>query len=118
VKSYGLILNLRDDPNKIEEYKAQHQAVWPEVVARLREVGIQRMQIFLRDRRLFMYIDTDDSFDPRRDFVRVNEDPKSKEWNELMSTLQERAPEAAPDEWWAPMERVFDTEWPQHLPPR
>ena len=29
----------------------------------------------------------------------------------------EPTPEATPDEWWAPMERVFDTEWPQHRPP-
>jgi L-rhamnose mutarotase len=55
-----------------------------------------------------MYIETTDEFEPKRDFGRVNEDPISKEWNELMATLQERAPEAAPDEWWAPMEQVFD----------
>ena len=32
-----------------------------------------------------------------------------------MADLQERAPEASPDEWWAPMELVFDMSWPQHL---
>jgi L-rhamnose mutarotase len=60
---------------------------------------------------MFMYIETEDQFDPARDFGRVNDDPNSREWNELMATLQERAPEASADEWWAPMERVFDTEW-------
>lgn len=114
MKSYGLMLNLRDDPAKIEEYKRQHQNVWPGVLARLREVGVREMKIFLRGRRLFMYIETDDDFDPVRDFPRVNEDPVSAEWNELMAALQERAPEAAPDEWWAPMELVFDLNWPQH----
>ena len=116
MKTYGLTLCLRDDPEKIETYKRYHQNVWPEVVARLREVGVQEMKIFLRGRRMFMFIETDDAFEPRRDFARVNEDPKSKEWNELMATLQERAPEASPDEWWAPMELVFSMEWPQHLP--
>jgi hypothetical protein len=29
-----------------------------------------------------------------------------------MATLQARAPEANPDEWWAPMELVFDLDWP------
>ena len=111
MKCFGLTLCLQDDPAKIALYKEHHQKVWPGVIARLREVGVQEMKIFLRDRRMFMYIETTDEFEPRRDFVRVNEDPISKEWNELMSTLQERAPEASPDEWWAPMEQVFDLNW-------
>ena len=115
MKSYGLTLCLKDDPHIIEEYKRYHQAVWPEVVARMREVGIQRMQIFLLGTRMFMYVEAEDSFDPDRDFQRINEDPKSDEWNKLMASFQERAPEASPDAWWAPMEKVFDTEWPQHL---
>jgi L-rhamnose mutarotase len=116
VKTFGLTLMLRDDPAKIEAYKEHHRHVWPEVTDRLRQVGVREMRIFLRGRRMFMYIETDDDFDPQRDFVRVNEDPKSAEWNKLMAELQERAPEANPDEWWAPMELVFDMSWPQHLP--
>lgn len=108
MKTYGLTLCLQDDPEKIAAYTEHHRAVWPEVLARLREVGVREMRIFLRGRRMFMYLETDDAFEPRRDFARVNEDPKSREWNALMATLQERAPEAAPDEWWAPMELVFD----------
>ena len=107
MKAYGLTLCLRDDPEKIAAYVAHHRAVWPGVVARLREVGVREMRIFLRGRRLFMYVEADDAFEPRRDFARVNEDPVSAEWNALMATLQERVPEADPDEWWAPMEEVF-----------
>jgi len=111
MKCFGLTLCLQDDPAKIASYKDHHQKVWPGVIARLREVGVHEMRIFLRGTRMFMYIKTTDNFDPRRDFARVNEDPISKEWNELMGTLLERAPEAAPDEWWAPMEQVFDLNW-------
>ena len=114
MKSFGLTLCLQDDPEKIAAYRRFHQAVWPEVTARLRECGIQRMQIFLRGTRMFMYISTDDDFDPARDFARINEDPTSARWNALMADLQARAPEAAPDEWWAAMELVFDSDWPQH----
>ena len=114
MKTFGLTLCLQDDPHKIAEYRRYHQAVWPEVTARLREVGIQRMQIFLRGTRMFMYIDTSDEFDPKRDFARINEDPTSNRWNTLMADLQKRAPEASPDEWWAAMEPVFDSDWPQH----
>ena len=116
MKTYGLTLLLQDDPQKIESYKKHHQAVWPGVCARLREVGVNEMRIFLRGTRMFMYIETDDAFEPHRDFVRVNEDPISKEWNELMNGLQARAPEATADEWWAPMELAFDLSWPQHSP--
>lgn len=45
--SFGMTLMLRDDPAGIEEYKRCHRAVWPSVKARLREVGISRMRIFL-----------------------------------------------------------------------
>jgi L-rhamnose mutarotase len=114
VKSFGLTLCLQDDPEKMAAYRRFHQAVWPEVTARLRECGIQRMQIFLRGTRMFMYISTDDDFDPARDFARINEDPTSARWNALMADLQARAPEASPDEWWAAMEVVFDSDWPQH----
>ena len=114
MKTFGLTLLLQDDPAKIESYKEYHRAVWPEVKARLQECGVQGMHIFLRGTRMFMYLTTDDAFDPARDFVRINEDAVSKRWNELMATLQARAPEANPDEWWAPMELVFDLTWPQH----
>jgi L-rhamnose mutarotase len=116
VKTFGLMLNLQDDPAKIERYKEEHLKVWPGVTDRLRAVGITEMRIFLRDRRLFMYIETTDAFDPAVDWPRIQDDPVSKEWNVLMGGLQERSPEARPDEWWATMELVFDMSWPQHRP--
>jgi L-rhamnose mutarotase len=112
-KTFGLTLALQDDPHKIATYRREHQAVWPEVVARLRECGVQKMEIFLRGTRLFMYLVTDDDFDPRRDFARINEDPVSARWNAYMAELQARAPEAGPDEWWAVMDQVFDLDWSQ-----
>lgn len=114
MKVYGLTLLLQDDPAKIAAYKQHHQAVWPEVTARIRQFGIREMQIFLLGRRMFMYIETEDSFDPKRDFARINEGARSLEWDNLMRELQERAPEAQPHEWWGEMEHVFDLNWPQH----
>ena len=114
MKTFGLALNLQNDPEKIAAYRRFHQNVWPEVTARLRAVGVQRMQIFLRGTRMFMYLITDDDFDPERDFARINEDSTSARWNALMAELQDRIPEAGSDEWWALMEPVFDMDWPQH----
>jgi L-rhamnose mutarotase len=111
MKAFGLTLLLQDDPEKIAAYKEHHRNVWPEVSARLRECGVHGMHIFLRGTRMFMYLETDDAFEPARDFASINEDPVSARWNELMATLQARAPEANPNEWWAPMELVFDLDW-------
>lgn len=108
MQTFGLTLCLKPDPDTISAYRRYHAAVWPEVTARLRACGVEQMQIFLRGSRMFMYLVTDDTFDPARDFARINDDPVSARWNEMMAALQERAPEAREDEWWAPMEQVFD----------
>lgn len=117
MKHFASTLCLQDDPQKIEMYKEYHRNVWPDVLADLRRGGIRDMKIFLRGRRMFMFIETEDDYDPSDGLRRAgSSSSKSREWNELMATLQERAPEANPDEWWAPMELVFDSSWPQHLP--
>jgi L-rhamnose mutarotase len=108
MKTFGLTLLLKDDPEVIARYKRYHREPWPEVVSRLKEVGITEMRIYLIGRRLFMYMEAVDSFDPARDYPKLDELPRYHEWNELMSTMQERAPEASPSDWWALMEQVFD----------
>ena len=106
---FGLTLNLKDDPDIIEQYKTYHRNVWPEVLDSLREVGITQMGIYLLGNRLFMAIETVDDFDPEHDFPRHLEiHPRCREWDELMRNFQERVPEAKPDEWWATMEQVFE----------
>ncbi len=116
MQAYGMALDLRDDPNLIARYRKEHAQVWPEVLARLREIGVTEMKIFLLGRRMFMYCETRDGFDPSTDFARSNDDPTYRKWDELMRTMQERVDEAKPGEWWAMMERVFDLNWPQHRP--
>ncbi len=111
MQSYGLTLLLRDDLAAIERYKQHHRQVWPEVAACLRRIGVREMRIYLLGRRLFMYLEAADGFDPDADFPRANTDPRYQEWDELMRTLQEKAPEAGPGGWWAAMEEVFDLNW-------
>jgi L-rhamnose mutarotase len=107
-----MTLCLRDDPAAIERYRVEHRNAWPEVVQRLRAAGVAGMRIYLRGRRLFMEMEAVDEFDPAHDFPRLSDDPRYREWEVLMRSLQERAPEAGPDEWWAQMEQVFDLDWP------
>src|SRR3979490_1149115 len=99
---------LKDGEEVVERSKKYHQKAWPEVVDRLREVGIVNMRIYLLGRRMFMYMEAVDGFDPDRDFPKLNEVPRYREWAELMRTLPARAPEAAGAQWARPMEGVFD----------
>lgn len=111
-QAFGMTLLLRDDPAGIEAYKRYHRAVWPAVKELIEAIGISKMSIFLRGRRMFMYFEAPDGFDASRDFGRLMDDPRYVEWDRLMRQFQEPAPEADAGEWWAPMELVFDLAWP------
>ncbi|MDE0144115.1 MAG: L-rhamnose mutarotase [Caldilineaceae bacterium SB0670_bin_27] len=107
MKCYGLTINLKDDPEVIEQYKAYHRQVWPEVLEQARNLGICKTRIFLIGRRLFMYIETEDGFDFGRAFSAPGGGAaRLREWDDLMRGFQEPAPEAQTGEWWAQMELV------------
>ncbi len=111
MKVYGRTLNLSDDPAVIRAYLDYHRAVWPEVENGLRSIGIRRMLIWILGRRLFMYMETADGFDPERDFPRYEAShPRIKEWQDLMASMQEPVAEARPGELWAEMELAYRLE--------
>ena len=112
MKSFAQVLDLKDDPDIIARYEEHHRNVWPEVIEALKGRGIERMEIFRVGNHLFMYYTAPDDFEPRRDFQRYTlEAPRAAQWNELMATLQQKVPEAGPDDWWTPARRVFDLAW-------
>jgi len=105
---YVLTVDLRDDPAAIAAYREHHRRVWPEVVESLRAVGVTRMDIHLHGRRLVMILELADGLDPRRVFAAHGAaNARVQEWERLMRSLQERASDAPPGEWWAVMEPVF-----------
>ena len=56
---YCFELQVRRD--RLEEYKARHRAVWPEMLAALRDTGWRNYSIFLRDDGLLIgYVEADD----------------------------------------------------------
>lgn len=59
---FALTLNLKKDPELIDQYIAHHQKVWPEIIESIKESGIQQMEIYQVDSRLFMMIEADDTF--------------------------------------------------------
>jgi L-rhamnose mutarotase len=108
MKTYAKTILLKNDPEKIAEYRRHHDQIWPEVVASFRQVGVLDMRIWLLGHRLFMVMDTTDDFDPETDLQQyLLLDPKNDQWESLMASFQERVPEARPGELWADMELVF-----------
>lgn len=103
-----LTVNLRDDPAAIEAYREHHRRVWPEVVESLRRAGVRRMDIHLLGRRLVMIVELNGGLDVVRVFAsHTASSPRVAEWEQLMKSLQEPTPDAAPGEWWSVMEPVF-----------
>ena len=52
---------LRVRPDRLEEYKARHRAVWPEMLAALRTTGWGNYSLFLDDDGLLVgYLETED----------------------------------------------------------
>ena len=62
MKKYTLALDLKDDPELIQEYKEYHKAIWPEITASIKDSGITNMEIYAAGNRMFMIIEANDRF--------------------------------------------------------
>jgi L-rhamnose mutarotase len=51
---------LRVQPDKLEEYREIHRAVWPELLSDMRAAGLRNYSIFADGPELFGYIECDD----------------------------------------------------------
>src|ERR1039458_4073874 len=68
---------LRIKPDAIEEYEREHKRVWPELLAKLKEVGISDYSIFRRGQELVLVLRTDD-FEKAWD--ELDRDPVNRRW--------------------------------------
>ena len=107
MKRYCFALDLKDDPELIREYEAYHKAVWPEILDSIRKSGIQHMEIYRIQNRLFMIMDTADDFSLSQKAEMDANNPKVQEWEELMWTYQQALPGAKPGEKWQQMDSIF-----------
>lgn len=108
---YAQCLDLVDDPDLVREYVELHRQVPAAVEAALREIGVERMEIYRHGTRLFMRIETREGFDPARDYQRYAEVPEAAAWDARMRQYQRPAPGAKPNDWWAAMEPVYRLEF-------
>ena len=107
---FCLSLDLKEDPDLISEYRHWHEKrhIWPEIPAGIREAGIQQMEIYLLNNRLFMIIEAGPEFDFDRDMKRLATLPRQREWEAFISSYQKSLPGQSSSEKWKLMERIFE----------
>jgi L-rhamnose mutarotase len=95
---------LRIKPDAIEQYEIEHKRVWPELLAKLKEVGISDYSIFRRGQDLTLVLRVED-FDKAWD--ELDRDPVNQRWQVFMSKLFEPVPGVQPGERFAMWKEVF-----------
>lgn len=112
MKRFFLALDLVDQPELIEQYKAYHApgATWPEITESIEASGIRLMEIFCTGNRLVMLIETENDFSFEKKAQMDARNPKVQEWEALMDSFQQRLPWAKLGEKWVLMEKIFTTE--------
>lgn len=95
---------LRIKAGKEAEYDESHRHVWPELLAKLKEVGISHYSIFRRGQDLVLVMEVKD-FDAAWDAL--DKDETNLKWQEEMGRIFETVPGIKPGERFAMMEEVF-----------
>jgi L-rhamnose mutarotase len=107
MKKFCLTLDLKDDPQLIEEYIQYHQNVWPEILSTIKLSGINNMDIYCLGTRLVMMIEADNDFSFEKKALLDQGNSKVQDWETLMRKYQQSLPGSKPGEKWIMMDRIF-----------
>jgi L-rhamnose mutarotase len=92
-------------PDRLEEYKVRHRAVWPEMLAALRETGWNNYSLFLRpDGMLVGYLETEDFERARAEMTKHEINDR---WQRDMADFFVQPDGSLPDRAMEPLEEVF-----------
>jgi L-rhamnose mutarotase len=107
VKRYGMVIRIR--PEKLEDYRRYHAAVWPGALDMIRKCNIRNDSIYHRDGWLFSCFEYHGD-DFRADMDRMAADPITQRWWDVMKPMQQPLETRGQGEWWAEMEELFHTD--------
>ncbi len=103
MKRIGFLLKVKQD--KVVEYKAHHEAVWPEMLDALQRTGWHNYSLFLRDDGLlFGYFEADESFQASLDGMA--REAINQRWQDFMAPYFEGVGVHA-DQMMVELEEVF-----------
>jgi L-rhamnose mutarotase len=92
-------------PDRMDEYRARHREVWPEMLDALREAGWRNYSLFAReDGMLFGYLETDDFEAAQRAMAGTDVNAR---WQAEMAEFFELPGDERPDTGLLRLEEVF-----------
>jgi L-rhamnose mutarotase len=95
-------------PDRIDEYRRRHAAVWPEMLRALADTGWHNYSLFLRDDGLLIgYVETPSIAQAQAGMAATEVNAR---WQAEMSELFEDLEGLAPDEGFLVLEEVFHLE--------
>jgi L-rhamnose mutarotase len=96
---------LQVKPDRIDEYKRRHRAVWPEMLVALRHTGWTNYSLFLwPDGLLIGYLETQDFDRARAEMARLE---VNKRWQSQMADFFLQPNGLLPDQSMMALEEVF-----------
>lgn len=105
MQRFGRVLRLRE--GAVDTYEREHAAVWPEVLAAIRRMGIVNYSIYRYGQWLFSYFELPDGLSIEEAGATIAGDPVCERWERYMQTLQEPLPESGELAWWVDMPEIF-----------
>ena len=108
MKRYCLALDLVNDNALIAEYEQFHKKIWPEIYRSIKESGIENMEIYRIGNRLYMIMETLETFSFENKNKMDSENAFVQKWEALMWKYQQALPMANKGEKWLLMDKIFD----------
>jgi L-rhamnose mutarotase len=109
-RSFGLTLDLRDDPKLIAEYRRDHEEIWPEITRNIKDSSIEALEIYLFGASRFMITEVNEYFTFEDKGRADPSNPKVERLENLMCRFQQSLPQAKPGEKSPLMGTIFDLE--------
>ena len=104
MRRFGSVIKVR--PERLEEYRQLHAAVWPEVLQTITDCNMRNYSIFYRDGYLVAYFEyVGENYEA--DMARMAADPVTQKWWQATAPCQEPVDSSVAGEWWAEMAEVF-----------
>ena len=97
------------NPLKLDEYRAYHRAVWPEMLDALRRTGWHNYSLFLRpDGLIFGYFETPVNLGDAQ--AGMEKEEVNARWQALMAPYFEGLGDLRPDQGMVELEEIFHLE--------
>ena len=93
-------------PENVEEYERLHAAVWPGVLARLKESNVTNYSIYRHGDVLFSYMEYVGD-DLESDLAEIAADPVTQDWWKICVPLQRPMADRKEGEWWMELPEIF-----------